>query len=347
MEAKMCVYNKITGRFDILTRPPNLKNNLNLIHSIAIKTKSAPSILKRKMTDYFNKMPAEQNITTRTNITSHEITVNTTETYLTNDSGLPCLNKEQKKNKLSVINSNTAKNGYTEEELVCVDLNTNVEIQQFCQKLIPLEYDTCIRFKGNSKIDISSENKELTAQVKKYKNGQFQQLDRHWVDNLIKHIPGLEKIQFMMKGLCEYKLLENGTHVDKTVSIKKLCHSNYDYVTLHEFTTILNLNRKKILEYAFYGTNEGCRPKYLIGVEYANNVRTKIVFFKINDIITYLDTQTFWIKDSKSVIALGNNDAITLQRKGGDNGLKSANQLQIKIIISSLFNNVEHIAYSL
>jgi len=256
------------------------------------------------------------------------------------------VSKENIKKPFSLTKSNAAKNGYAEEDLVCLDFNTNLKLRAFFETLIPNTYDTCSRFKGNSKIDISSENGELTAQVKKYKHAQFQQLDRHWVEDLINHVPELKKIQFMLKGLCEYKLLENGTHVDKTVPIIKLCQSNYCIITLNELVAIFNVNRRKILEYAFYGTNETTRPKYLIGVEYANKIRSKIVIFKISDIISYLDTLKFRIKQSKSVIALGEHDAITLQRKGGDNGLKSANQLQFKIIISSLLN-VEHIAFTL
>ena len=115
---------------------------------------------------------------------------------------------------------------------------------------------------------------------------------------------------------------------------------------LSSLVDILNENKTKVLEYAFYGINNEFQPKFLIGVEYNNNKRTKISFFEITKIINYLETQTFKIKKSKTVIALGDKNAITLQRKGGDGGKKSSNQLQFKITISSL-NEIEHIEYKL
>ena len=51
----------------------------------------------------------------------------------------------------------------------------------------------------------------------------------------------------------------------------------------------------------------------------------------------------FYIKRSKSVIGLGN--ALTIQRKGGDCGNPSSNQIQAKLIFSKL--DVKHMSYSL
>jgi hypothetical protein len=311
----------------------HLKNELNVLRVNEVSNNPASLINKRKITDYF--MPVELNKKIKQTIT-----------LIPPEASISYVHEKTDEKKLSVTNSNTAKNGYAEEEHVCVDFNTNHDMREWFKILIPVTYDDCFRTKGNSKVDISSKNGELTAQVKKYKQGQFQQLDRHWVDDFIKCVPSLEKIQPILKNWCEYKLLENGSHVDKTSPIIKLCTSNYGNETLSEFIETLNINRRKILEYAFYGTNENCRPKYLIGLEYVNSSRNKMVVFRIQDIIMYLDTQIFRIKNSKSVIALGNNDAITLQRKGGDNGAKSSNQLQFKIIISALFN-VEHVLFQL
>lgn len=336
MYANVCVYDKITKRFNIVKQQFHLKNELNLlpVNEVISSNNPASLINKRKITDYF--MPVELNKI-----------INQTITLISPEASLSYLHEKTDENKLSVTNSNTAKNGYAEEEHVCVDFNTNRDMREWFKILIPLTYDDCFRSRGSSsKVDISSKNGELTAQVKKYKQGQFQQLDRHWVDDFIKCVPSLEKIQPILKNWCEYKLLENGSHVDKTSPTIKLCTSNYGSETLSEFIKSLNINRRKILEYAFYGTNENCRPMYLIGVEYVKNSRNKMVVFRIQDIITYLDTQNFRIKNSKSVIALGDNDAITLQRKGGDSGAKSSNQLQFKIIISALFN-VKHVLFPL
>lgn len=123
---------------------------------------------------------------------------------------------------LSYTNSQTAKNGYKEEELVCKDLNIKL-IKETFTPILGNNYNECNRITGNHKCD----NKILRGQVKKYKKGQFQQLDRHWISCLIKNIPELNEVSKILKDLFEYPLLPNGTHVDKSKNIKKLCNSNY------------------------------------------------------------------------------------------------------------------------
>ena len=238
---------------------------------------------------------------------------------------------------LSETNSQTAKNGYKEEELVCNDLN-NKSIKKDFLKVGIKNYNECRRITGNHKCDIQSHDKVLRAQVKKYKKGQFQQLDRHWISCLIKNIPELDEASQILKDLFEYPLLANGTHVDKSKNIKKLCNSNYSQKILDNFLDLLNKCKKQILEYAFYGSNLEIQPEYLVGVEYDNLKRNKLVVFKIDDVIKYLQKLNFKISPRKTAILLGDNGTISLQRKGGDSGNKSSNQLQIKFILSNLID---------
>ena len=110
---------------------------------------------------------------------------------------------------------------------------------------------------------------------------------------------------------------------------------------------MLNKFKKHILEYAFYGSNLEIQPEYLFGVEYINVKRNKIVVFKIKDVINYLEKLNFRISPRKTVILLGENGTISLQRKGGDSGKKCSNQLQIKLILSNLINKVPTLEYKL
>jgi hypothetical protein len=257
--------------------------------------------------------------------------------------------KEIENNKvklLSYTNSQTAKNGYKEEELVCKDLNITL-IKEAFTPMLGNNYNECNRIPGNHKCDIQSDNKILSAQVKKYKKGQFQQLDRHWISSLIKNIPELNEASQILKDLFEYPLLPNGTHVDKSKNLKKLCNSNYSQEILDNLLDLLNKCKKQILEYAFYGTCLEIQPEYLFGVEYENTKRNKIVVFKIEDIIKYLEKLNFKISPRKTVILLGDNSTISLQRKGGDSGKKSSNQLQIKLILSNLIDKVPILEYKL
>ena len=110
--------------------------------------------------------------------------------------------------------------------MVCNDLNTSLIKEAFIT-MLGSNYNECNRITGNHKCDIQSDNKILRGQVKKYKKGQFQQLDRHWISCLIKNIPELNEVSQILKDLLEYLLLPNETHVDKSKNIKKLCNSIY------------------------------------------------------------------------------------------------------------------------
>jgi len=101
------------------------------------------------------------------------------------------------------------------------------------------------------------------------------------------------------------------------------------------------------LEYAFYGSNLELQPEYLFEVEYENVKRNKIVLFKIKDVIKYLEKLNFRISLRKTRILLGDDGAISLQRKGGDSGKKSSNQLQIKLILSNFIDKVFMLEYKL
>ena len=249
-------------------------------------------------------------------------------------------------NSLSDTNSQTAKNGYIEEELVCKDLNTRV-IKKALSPILGNNYSKCNRIIGNHKCDIQSDNKILRAQVKRYKKGQFQQLDRHWISDFIKSIPELREVSQILKDLFEYPIMLNNTHIDRTKNIVKLCNSNYSQEILDNLIDLLNKYKRQILMYAFYGNNSKIQPEYLFGVLYENGKRKKISLFRIIDVINYLEKLSFKISPKKTAILLGDNGTISLQRKGGDSGKKSSNQLQIKLILSNLIDKVFNLEYLL
>lgn len=248
---------------------------------------------------------------------------------------------------LSLVNKQTAKGGYLEEKLVCNDLNTKNDLKEKLKIWNNIKYSECNVIKGTYKSDIKSNDNKMKCQIKKYKKGQFQQLTKQWVPEIIKNINGLKDIENMLSNLCEIPLLNNGTHVDKTKSVKKLSSSNYSQDELNKFIEIINNNKNNILEYAFLGNNKEYQPIYLIGAEYQNGKRIKLIFMKIEDILKYLRSLSFKINKSETVISLGNHNVISIQRKGGDAGKKSSNMLQIKLIVSKLINNVKYLEYNL
>tara|TARA_Y100000768_G_scaffold307929_3_gene242036 strand:+ start:5017 stop:5772 length:756 start_codon:yes stop_codon:yes gene_type:complete len=242
--------------------------------------------------------------------------------------------------------SEIAKGGYENEVFVCQELNNNSELRTKFEPIVD-KYGTCRKINGVGKCDIASDDKIMTAQVKKFKSGCFQQLDRHWVGDLVSCIPGLYSIQPILKDLFELPLLPNGTHVDKTAPRKKLSTSNYEQTQLNGFLDLLNNYKQQILEFAFYGKNRSeLTPKYLIGVECGKDNKQKgIVLFKIQDIINYLVNLDFEISSQKTCVLLGRKGPLSIQRKGGDSGMKSSNQLQIKLTLSKLIGKVECLEY--
>lgn len=254
------------------------------------------------------------------------------------------LEEEIRNLKLSYTNSKTAKDGYNEESLVCNDLNNKLLPKKFFHILGNDKFE---QGPTRTKTDIWSKNNDIKCQIKKFKNDQFQQLDRHWVEHFIDNIPGLKGAFQMLKNTIEIPLLPNMSHVDKTKPRQKLCTSNYTKNELDDFITLFNENKRAILEYAFFGIDIKARPEFCIAVEYEkdNITRKKIVLLKIVEMIKYLETLDFKISHMKTGLSLGKNKPpITIQRKGGDKGEKSSNQLQIKITLSRIVEKVEPLA---
>ena len=67
---------------------------------------------------------------------------------------------------------------------------------------------------------------------------------------------------------------------------------------------------------------------------------------KIQDIIDYLETLDFKISKRKTVVTLGDDSILSMQRKGGDGGKKGSNQLQVKLIVSKLLDKIQNLQYT-
>ena len=240
----------------------------------------------------------------------------------------------------STTGSDTAKNGYKEEELVADDLNTIDTLldglKSDSHKPIGGPFK---KRKGNSKTDVT--DNYHNCQVKKYKKKQFGQVDRHDLSYFVEKIPFNNDERNIiippLQNMIQYPLQSCHKLCDKALPLKLLTTSNYEQSHLDMIVNILNKYKLEILEYAFYGYDKETQPIYLIGVEYDNKIRKKITIFRMIDVINYLSKYDFVIHKKGSVIGL--NKTFTLQRKGGDSGKKSGNDLQMKLVFSRL--NIE------
>ena len=203
--------------------------------------------------------------------------------------------------------SQIAKNGYLEEERVLNELN---KLRNTIHHRVP----------GNLKTDIISEDKTFRAQVKKSSPKRFQQVLRTWTSTLTDAVPSLKPIEHILKYLCELPV-QNGKCVGQRV---KLTNANDNQVLIN----ILNANKRAIVEYVLLGDIPDMQPTHLIIALYKKNVRT-VITKTMHEVIDEICSNDFKIRKSQTVIELGK---LTIQRKGGDGGKKSANQIQFKLV---------------
>ncbi len=247
---------------------------------------------------------------------------------------------KQKKNlqhkTLSVINSETAKNGYKEEQLICNDLK-NPEIKKALYDIINQEFNSCQTVGGTHKTDIQSDNKLLKIQCKKGKKGQFQQLFRKRLDGFMQKFPQINDCTDILTDVFEYPLTPCGKYVDKSIPLKKLDCQHYKETELKHLLESFNNNIEEILKFVLLGEDEDMKPNILIYSEYEDKIRKRIIAFKYTDIIQHLKTLKFHISPRKTGLRL-KPKVLSIQRKGGDGGKKGSNQIQFKIIPSILID---------
>lgn len=251
---------------------------------------------------------------------------------------------------MSLNNSKTAKGGLIEEEKVLRDLNGDTGLSTlFFNTFLTEDNGNGVGVVNNAKLtkfrrhpnsvcktDIVNVDRNILIQIKRYDvKCCYGQIDRHWVDDFVQVIPDIKPVSFMLRNLCEIPLIPGTNIVDKEVGRIPLSLENYSDFQLRSLLSKLNNNIHAILHFVLKGNNQETSPNYLMGIEYKNEVRVKTIVYKMSDVIETLSKKfQFRINSRATVISLG--DIISIQRKGGDNGLRSSNQLQWKLRFSSL-----------
>jgi hypothetical protein len=227
--------------------------------------------------------------------------------------------------------SQTAKGGYTAERNVVIKINE--QYKQDIDDFIGYDCGIFSQKKGKTKTDIESKNdsgRKTNLQVKKGQVGQFGQADRHPVSYLITKIPQLSEISNILKGLCECNVVNGKCNKTRI----KIDNKSYTKPEIDNFIRLLNEHKEKIIRHALCGYDKNTEPSILCSVTHEKQTWKKIVFYKMNDIIEYLLTQKFKIRKLSTVVELGSS--FTFQRKGGDNGKPSGNDLAFKLVCSKL-----------
>ena len=184
---------------------------------------------------------------------------------------------------------------------------------------------------GTSKTDVT--NGGWNLQVKKHAANRFGQVDRRWTQQLIDEVPGLGgPTGEMLRKLCEIPLLPCGQLVDPSKNRILLSTDNYTPEQLTQLTQTLENNKQAIVEAVLLGMDPATQPHHLCGIEY-KETGAQVTMYRMNDVVQHLMTFNFAITPRHSVIKLG---PLSIQRKGGDNKQKSGNNIQFKLVFSSL-----------
>lgn len=218
------------------------------------------------------------------------------------------------------LGSSTAKGGFEEEKYIAQLICENLDFNHALRIYFNLS-DNEIAHISKGKCDYMMFG--ANVQHKKTKSGQSQQLDRHWVRDLINHVPNLKPIEPMLKNLCEKK-----GH-DKTRKLDHYLPSERDHLL-----KMLEENKKSVLEYIFLGIDPDTRPDILSYSIFEAKIRKLIVFIRMEHVLEHYMKGTLSIRASETVTDFGNG--LTFQRKGGDAGKESANQYQFKIVPTKL-----------
>lgn len=265
------------------------------------------------------------------------------------ETALPTMvpNKIIAKSIQSVANSTGAKDGLRAEEHLVQKLNHMDEPtrMQFLQSLGVADKGSnpfvfCTNQNRSSKVDLYSPIMNgFNVQVKSHKYGgkpPEHQCHRGSVDKLLIHHPLLKCYEKLIRELIEKPLEADGKTVQHGTSCKKLTTQDYDSNTIDEFLSCVNDIKHSLVKVALLGTDNDQSPDFLVVVD---RERLRVKWYHMSNVIQYICQFSFDIGPRKTRLCMRDHNNITvfaMQRKGGDGGKKSSNDIQFKINVRAL-----------
>lgn len=239
------------------------------------------------------------------------------------------------------LGSATAKNGFKNEKDIAdkfnnwqVDNEAQLWLQIMQYNLNEIEFvkavilhneksdiNVQIMIKLKSALDIENIQVKLVSN----KSG-FNQIDKRWVDNYVKlwNIPN--NITHLLKLFC-------GEVKPNIVNKGRLFITDFSIEEQQEFLKFFDNNKVLIVNDILKGRGKFAAEWILVAQKINNNARW--ILKSMNEAINYYFADGKVKISPRGSLKIGK---ITMQRKGGDNGRKTANMLQFKIDPSELFN---------
>lgn len=164
----------------------------------------------------------------------------------------------------------------------------------------------------------------LGIQVKASKSN-FGQVKRCKMKRFFDLNPELRSIQYIFDNSFKIPLGTNGKCI-RGYERKRLNTDNYSQFELDKLLKLFEKNKRRILIDVFLGNDAKYAPKLFLVIA---NSKTLLIW-KTKDIIEQLSSQKWKIGNKGTTLQLDSGN-FCLQRKGGDSGKKSANDIQFKL----------------
>lgn len=245
--------------------------------------------------------------------------------------------------KLKILGSEIAKNGFKNEFEVCEKFNNWQDDTDAQKWLLIMQYNlyeiedvkafVMHGYKAdiNVQIQIKMENAvdDENIQVKLVSNPKgFNQVDKRWLKNYREmwNIPDdvYKLLQYFTGELKPYK--------SNTKSSKRMFVNEFSDDEQSNLLNWIAFNKTLIVTDIIRGRGKFCAEWVLVAQKLNNN--TRWILKNVNEVIQYYSSGDV-ILTPRGSIKIGK---ITMQRKGGDNGRETANMLQFKINPAELFD---------
>lgn len=246
-------------------------------------------------------------------------------------------------NYLIELGSKTAKDGFKNEKEIAFKFNNwnqdseaKIWLELMGYEIKEIEYVKAVILNGykadlNVQIQIKLKKKidVENIQIKLVSNRQgFNQVDKRWLAkynelwNINKEVYKI--LQYFTGELLPYKVSRNN---------KRMFLDEFDEMEKEKLLNWFNKNKVLIITDILRGRGEFCAEWVLVVQKIDSKVRWTLK--NINSVINYYFDNGEVKITPRGSLKIGR---ITVQRKGGDNGRKTANMLQFKIDPTEIFN---------
>ena len=254
--------------------------------------------------------------------------------------------------KLIQKGSQTAKNGFRNEQEICekfnnqfkdtdaqkwfIIMNYNLEDIEFVKAVTLHGYKADINVQIQIKLKSAIDKENIQVKLVSNKKG-FNQVDKRW----LLHYKEMWNIHNDVFKLLQYYTGELKPYIENPKDPRRMFIKEFKESEQNLILNWFNKNKMLILSDIIKGRGQFSAEWILVAQKIDNNARW--VLININEALQHYSEGDAIISPKGSLYV----GKVTIQRKGGDNGRNTANMLQFKLDPTDLFNkkNVSSIRF--